>query len=251
MKSQHTYHLSDIIPLLQVSLRECLLREPITDEWKEAVQSFCEQVDSHSERMKDRQKLTEEIREKIDTGILSEPGIKQYSNWLENTLINPVKSLFDEANETLQNPIFDLKNKHLRASIEPTLYPEERLNSPLLSEDDREVISRRFVKALRILKDVTNSIRQIAQLELKRVTYTVHSATLNAENSSSIVKNKQVGDRKKRASTEAREHRLKESVDNYISIEGMNRQEAMKKAAQKEGCSADTVERAVGWKRRY
>jgi hypothetical protein len=57
--------------------------------------------------------------------------------------------------------------------------------------------------------------------------------------------------RQKRKSTEIREQRIVQYVENFMSVEGLQRPEAMQRAAQKEGCSTDTVERAVGTKKRY
>ncbi|MDB5243078.1 MAG: hypothetical protein JWP57_3703 [Spirosoma sp.] len=54
----------------------------------------------------------------------------------------------------------------------------------------------------------------------------------------------------RRPSTLAREQRLKQLVEDYMKLEGKRRPEAMRLAAEKEGCGLDTVERAVGWKKR-
>lgn len=62
-------------------------------------------------------------------------------------------------------------------------------------------------------------------------------------NSSFVGKNRQ---RKKHPSTTANDKRRNELVKNFINVERMNRTDAIKAAAKKEGCSVDTIERAVG-----
>ena len=56
--------------------------------------------------------------------------------------------------------------------------------------------------------------------------------------------------RQTRPSTIAREERLREYVDNYMKIDGHQRPEAMRLAAEKERCEIDTVERAIGLRKR-
>lgn len=55
---------------------------------------------------------------------------------------------------------------------------------------------------------------------------------------------------KRRSATIARENRIREMVEQFMSLEGKTRFEAMECAATKEGVGLDTVERAVGLRKR-
>lgn len=58
------------------------------------------------------------------------------------------------------------------------------------------------------------------------------------------------GPRKTRPATLSSDERRKKLVENYMQVERMNRTEAIKAAAEKDGCGVDTIERALGLRKR-
>lgn len=62
-------------------------------------------------------------------------------------------------------------------------------------------------------------------------------------------KNSSKPDRKQRNSTGKRHKEYNESVNNFMLLEGKDRAEAIKAAAEKHGCHTDTIERAMGFRK--